>query len=52
MSLLVYERAVRNCPWSSQLWVKYGRALERYQQPHKKITSKNKTFKLVSYKKK
>lgn len=37
MSLLLYERAVRNCPWCVPLWVKYGRALERYEQPHPKI---------------
>lgn len=24
-----YERAVRNCPWSSQLWVNYLHAMER-----------------------
>ncbi|KFM73371.1 Squamous cell carcinoma antigen recognized by T-cells 3, partial [Stegodyphus mimosarum] len=37
MSLSVYERAVRNCPWCVQLWASYGRALERYEEPHEKI---------------
>ncbi|XP_038059123.1 squamous cell carcinoma antigen recognized by T-cells 3-like isoform X2 [Patiria miniata] len=36
--LPVYARAVRNCPWSSELWVGYLVDLERYQQPHSTIT--------------
>ncbi|GIY10017.1 squamous cell carcinoma antigen recognized by T-cells 3 [Caerostris extrusa] len=33
MSLIVHERAVRNCPWSVKLWVGYVKALERFEQP-------------------
>ncbi|KAL6048505.1 Splicing factor [Balamuthia mandrillaris] len=29
VTILVYERAVRNCPWSGSLWPAYIRALER-----------------------
>lgn len=39
MSIPVYERAVRNCPWCLQLWVGYVRALEQYEEPHEKITA-------------
>ncbi|GFQ70924.1 squamous cell carcinoma antigen recognized by T-cells 3 [Trichonephila clavata] len=39
MSIPVYERAVRNCPWCLQLWVAYVRALEHYEEPHEKITA-------------
>lgn len=33
----VYERAVRNCPWSSQLWVKYLLAMERQSAQFEKM---------------
>ena len=33
----VYERAVRNCTWSSLLWISYLRALERLKSNHQKI---------------
>ena len=37
LAIGLYERAVRNCPWSVTLWLRYARALERYrpqeQQP-------------------
>jgi len=29
--LLVHERAIRNCPWASDLWASYLRALERFK---------------------
>ncbi|XP_022096230.1 LOW QUALITY PROTEIN: squamous cell carcinoma antigen recognized by T-cells 3-like [Acanthaster planci] len=32
--LPVYARAVRNCPWSSELWIGYLVTMERYQEPH------------------
>lgn len=37
VSLAVHERAIRNCPWSSELWVSYLRSLERYQRPGSEI---------------
>ena len=33
----VYQRAVRNCTWSSLLWINYLRALERLKSSHQKI---------------
>ena len=33
VSVQVYERAVRNCPWSSELWANYLRAAERKGDP-------------------
>jgi RNA recognition motif-containing protein len=33
----IYERAVRNCPWSSSLWINYLRALERLKSTHEKV---------------
>lgn len=33
VSLPVYERAVRNCPWSSVIWSSYLRSLERFEKP-------------------
>ncbi|CAG2170287.1 unnamed protein product [Oppiella nova] len=35
--LPVYERAVRNCTWSSLLWISYMRALERLKCGHQKV---------------
>jgi len=35
--LPLYERAVRNCPWSVDLWVGQLQVLERYHQSHKLI---------------
>ncbi|XP_054168370.1 squamous cell carcinoma antigen recognized by T-cells 3-like [Oppia nitens] len=35
--LPVYERAVRNCTWSSIIWISYLRALERLKSDHKKV---------------
>ncbi len=35
VSLPVYERASRNCPWSGQIWVSYLRCLERHGRQQK-----------------
>ncbi|GAB6028737.1 Squamous cell carcinoma antigen recognized by T-cells 3 [Chamberlinius hualienensis] len=35
----VYERAVRNCPWSVEIWQGYLRVLEKYGHPTEKIKS-------------
>ena len=32
--LAVYERAVRNCPWSHTIWADYIRSLERFNKEH------------------
>ncbi|XP_071037200.1 squamous cell carcinoma antigen recognized by T-cells 3 [Parasteatoda tepidariorum] len=37
ISLPVHQRAVKNLPWCVQIWVRYGRALEQYHEPHEKI---------------
>jgi len=39
VSLPVFERAVRNVPWSVEIWCDYLRSLERYEQPHSKALS-------------
>lgn len=39
VSLPVYERAIRNVPWSVEIWCDYIRSLERYEQPHKEVLS-------------
>jgi hypothetical protein len=31
VSLPVYERSVRNCTWSADLWIRFMKAKERYQ---------------------
>ncbi|XP_049766694.1 squamous cell carcinoma antigen recognized by T-cells 3 [Schistocerca cancellata] len=36
--LTLCERAVRNCPWSAQLWQFYLRALERFEKPNSDVT--------------
>ena len=33
----VYRQAVRNCPWSCDLWIGYCRALERSHSNHQLI---------------
>ena len=33
----VYERAVRNCPWSADLWLGYVKAMERNRCTHNKV---------------
>lgn len=38
VSLPCHERSVRNCPWSSSLWVSHLKALERSRSPHQKLT--------------
>lgn len=35
----IYQRAVRNCPWSSPLWVHYLKALERLKEDPKNVIS-------------
>ncbi|XP_071945304.1 squamous cell carcinoma antigen recognized by T-cells 3-like [Antedon mediterranea] len=35
--LNIHKRAVRNCPWSAELWIGYMRAMERLKQPHTDI---------------
>jgi len=35
--LPVYERAVRNCPWSPAIWADYMRSLERFEAEHKVV---------------
>jgi len=37
VSLPVYERAVRNCPWSSVIWCGYLRSLERFEKPKAEV---------------
>jgi len=37
VSLPVYHRAIRNCPWALDIWCRYLRALERYESPHSEI---------------
>jgi len=39
VSLPVYERAIRNCPWSVEIWSRYLRAMERYETPHKQLVA-------------
>ena len=39
VSIPVFERAVRNCTWSSTLWIKFLRALERHKQPKAKVVT-------------
>ena len=38
--LLLYERALRNCPWSLELWVRQLQELECYKRPHDQIVGK------------
>ena len=38
-SLAVCERAIRNIPNSAAIWIKYLRALERYNQPNELVLS-------------
>ena len=38
-SLILYERAVRNIPNSAAIWIKYLRALERYNKPKEIVLS-------------
>ena len=33
----VYERAVRNCTWSSLIWINFLKALERLKSKHEKV---------------
>ena len=37
VSISVYERGVRNCPWCAQLWQNYILTLERANQPYDKV---------------
>jgi hypothetical protein len=37
VAIRVYERSVRNCPWCVDLWLGYGRALERHDHEHDQI---------------
>ncbi|XP_071448809.1 squamous cell carcinoma antigen recognized by T-cells 3-like [Hetaerina americana] len=37
VALPVCERAVRNCPWNSLLWIRYLRASERYSCAHEEV---------------
>ena len=37
ISMAVYERALRNCPWSGVLWRNYILTLERNSQPFELI---------------
>lgn len=39
VSLPVYERAIRNCPWSVEIWGQYLRAMERYESPHQQLVT-------------
>jgi len=39
VSLPVFERAIRNVPWSVEIWCDYLRSLERYEQPHSEVLS-------------
>ncbi|XP_071747860.1 squamous cell carcinoma antigen recognized by T-cells 3-like [Lepeophtheirus salmonis] len=38
IAMSVYRRAIRNCPWSGNLWCNYIRALEVYGSDLKEIT--------------
>jgi len=37
VSIPVYQRAVRNCPWSAAIWSNYITALERFEKDHKEV---------------
>lgn len=37
ISRKILHRATRNCPWSSVLWIKYLRCLERYSVPRNEV---------------
>ncbi|KAH3887201.1 squamous cell carcinoma antigen recognized by T-cells 3-like [Dreissena polymorpha] len=39
LSMSVYKRAVRNCPWCAQLWQNYLLALERTDRPYEEVKS-------------
>ncbi|XP_065900977.1 squamous cell carcinoma antigen recognized by T-cells 3-like [Dysidea avara] len=39
VSCSVFKQAVRNCPWSCDLWIGYCRALERSHASHQEITA-------------
>eukprot|EP00092_Neocalanus_flemingeri_P022932 GFUD01024863.1.p1 GENE.GFUD01024863.1~~GFUD01024863.1.p1 ORF type:complete len:939 (+),score=286.08 GFUD01024863.1:83-2899(+) len=39
VSLPVFERSIRNVPWSVEIWCDYLRSLERYEQPHSEVLS-------------
>jgi len=39
VSLPVFLRAVRNVPWSVEIWCNYLRSLERYEEPHREVLS-------------
>jgi len=39
VSLPVFARAIRNVPWSVEIWCNYLRSLERYEEPHKEVLS-------------
>ena len=41
VSLPVYERAVRNCPWCVQLWQNYILLFERMGQSYEKVKGTN-----------
>ncbi len=40
IAVQVYERAVRNCPWSGELWGDYLRAAERNGHSYKTVKGK------------
>ena len=44
LSIAMYERAVRNCPWSATLWSQYCCALERGRCDHDRIKGCKKNF--------
>lgn len=37
VSIPCHERAVRNCPWSVDLWLSHLKALERSHQSHDRV---------------
>ena len=39
-----YDRALRNCPWSSQLWINYLLALERQESEFTKMKGQHSTI--------
>jgi len=39
VSLPVFARAIRNVPWSVEIWCNYLRSLERYEEPHREVLS-------------
>lgn len=48
MVLSAHDRAVRNCPWTVGLWIRYLLAMERHRVEHSIISGEERTSKCSS----